>query len=163
MTSGAHVVPEHADARVHDEADEDRAFRSDASRNVAEQERKRETDELHDQDRSDEHRIREAELFAVGRGHLLDGLDSVVVDHECQQHQERLLVAAKGVERFAETYERSEEDMWPTNFIGLERPWRLRYTAKQRHRENHPPHRYRQESKACRQSPRRVGHIRTTR
>ena len=71
----------------------------------AEEEGAGDAHELHQQDRADERALADADLGAVGRRHLDDGLDAVVVDQERQQHQERLAVAAELAKRLAQAHE----------------------------------------------------------
>src|SRR5690242_11589448 len=114
-----HIEAEDTYRGVDSETNEDRGLGSDPSGNAAEQEGERNADKLHDQDCANEDRIRYAQLLAVRRRHLLNGLDPIIIDHEREQHEQRLLVASECAKGLRDPDKRSDEYTPSGQLIGL--------------------------------------------
>jgi hypothetical protein len=117
-------------------------------RHGAKEERAGDSDELHQQDGSDQGALPDTDLGTIRCRHLDDGLNAIVVNEECQQQEKCIPIASKLAKRLGQPDKGNLDWVFVLALVGFEECRRLRNPPEQRQGEDDPPYRHREECQA---------------
>ncbi len=141
-----HEVAEDGDAGVDPQGNEDTVLSPDPVRQGSEGEGEGDAHELDHQEGADEVLRPDADLAAVGRGHLDDGPDPVGVEEEGRQEEDELPVLSDLPQRLAQAVKARRHGVHGQAFLGgVDASGWLGHVAKEGDGEESPPRCHRRE------------------